>query len=197
MCISPDRWAWRIEVTAMRWKTAVLCGAALVCAAPLLAAPRKAVSTPPSHAASQQPSRGPGQPLTPEEFAALPPTAMINVDGTLLSKEEFLNRRYHELEEALRQEPEMQRLLAAQFAQRRDAFLAQQRASLDSANAPVQAEVSRLVAVDAGTHGPDWEQRRVQAAALLRQAAAADPQRRSELEKQAADLLEPAPMPAQ
>jgi hypothetical protein len=54
--------------------------------------------------------------------------------------------------------------------------------------AAVQAPPARA---DAAAHGPDWAARKKQAADLLARAAKASPLDRSELEKQADDLLAP------
>jgi hypothetical protein len=78
-----------------------------------------------------------------------------------------------------------------EFAARRKVFLDREKAKLDEANKKVPAEVDRLLSADAAAHGPNWDARKQQAAVLLKQATAADSQQRSQLEKQAADLLVP------
>jgi hypothetical protein len=54
---------------------------------------------------------------------------------------------------------------------------------LEEANKKVDAEVARLMAADAAAHGPNWEARKSEAAALLKEAATAPFNQRSQLEK--------------
>lgn len=147
--------------------------------------------------AEDQP-KGPSAPdsvaaLTPQQFEALPPTAVIEVDGRRITKEAFLSRREAALNRAFDKMKAQRGRAAAEFAAARKAFLDGEKATLDEANRKVFAEVERLRSADADQHGPNWDARRAQAAALLRQSAAADPVEQSQLEKQAADLLAPAP----
>ena len=60
-------------------------------------------------------------------------------------------------------------------------------------NKKVEAEITKLVDADAAKHGRDWEARKKQAADPFEKAAKATPTERSELLKQAADLLAPTP----
>jgi hypothetical protein len=131
------------------------------------------------------------QALTPQQFEALPPTAIIEIDGRRLSKAEFLTRREMAIRKAFETMKEKRSRVAAEFAAQRQSFLDQEKAKLDAANRKVRDEVDRLRAADAALHGPNWEARRDQATALLKQAATAAPLEQSRLEKQAADLLAP------
>jgi hypothetical protein len=63
---------------------------------------------------------------------------------------------------------------AAEFAAQRQTFLHGEKANLDAANQQVAAEMERLRSADAALHGPNWGARRLEAAALLKQAEAAD-----------------------
>ncbi|HTO79363.1 MAG TPA: hypothetical protein VMJ31_06265 [Methylocystis sp.] len=74
-------------------------------------------------------------------------------------------------------------------------ILKQQADQLKTANQKAQAEIDRLVAVDNAGHGANWPERKKRAAELLSEAAKAPPERRSELEKSAGDLLAPANSP--
>ncbi|HEX4552566.1 MAG TPA: hypothetical protein VH249_01165 [Xanthobacteraceae bacterium] len=141
--------------------------------------------------AGQAPAAPPAT-LTREQFEALAPTAIIEIDGKSISKQEFLTRRARELERAIEQADAMRSTSDAERETRRKAFIDGEKAKLAAANKAVQAEVDRLRSADAAAHGPDWDARRRQAAALLDDAAAADVLQRSRLEKQAADLLAPA-----
>ena len=145
--------------------------------------------------AEEQP-KGPSAPdsvaaLTPQQFEALPPTAIIEIDGRRLTKEAFLSRREAALDRAFDRMKAQRIRAAAEFAAARKTFLASEKMTLDEANKKVFAEAERLRSTDADQHGPNWDARRAQATALLKLAASADPVDRSRLEKQAADLLAP------
>ena len=132
------------------------------------------------------------QDLTPQQFEALPPTAIIEIDGKPLTKAEFQARREMAIRRAFEAMKEQRSRVAAEFAARRQTFLDQEKTRLDAANHKIQEEVDRLRAADAALHGPNWDARRDQAAALLKQASTAAPPEQSRLEKEAADLLAPA-----
>lgn len=147
-----------------------------------------------AHAEDQAGRAGPiaAQDLTPQQFEALPPTAIIEIDGKPLTKAEFQARRQMAIRRAFEAMKEQRSRIAAEFAAQRQAFLDQEKTRLDAANRKVQEEVDRLRAADAALHGPNWDARRDQAAALLKQASTAAPPEQSRLEKEAADLLAPA-----
>ena len=128
---------------------------------------------------------------TGEQFKALPPDAVIEIDGKRMTKREFIASREKALEQAINKMKEMRTTTENQFEVRRKAFLDAEQAKLEEANKKVEDEVARLVAADAAAHGPNWEARKKQAANLLQQAKSASPMERSTLEKQAADLLAP------
>jgi hypothetical protein len=130
--------------------------------------------------------------LTPQQFEALPPTAVIEIDGKPLTKAEFQARRELAIRRAFEAMKEKRSRVAAEFAAQRQTFLDQEKTTLDAANRKVQDEVDRLRAADAALHGPNWDARREQATALLKQASTAAPLEQSRLEKEAADLLAPA-----
>ena len=167
----------------MKWNIALPLVAAFACACPTLADAEEKANVPSSAVVAAT--------LTRQQFEALPPTAMIEVDGQRMSKEEFLKRRLTDLNRAIKQMEDWKSRAEAEFAAYRKAFLDGEKAKLDEANKKVHAEVDRLLAADAAAHGPEWDARKKQAAALLTNSAAADPQQRSQLEKQAADLLAP------
>jgi hypothetical protein len=164
----------------MSWKMVVPVAAALVfgCAARASAEDKASPS-----------SVIPGSALTRDQFKALSPDAMIEVDGERMSKREFIERRTKALEKALSNVQEMRAKAEAELEARRKAFLEAEKAKLEEANKKVRAEVERLVADDDAAHGPNWEARKKQAAALLKEAATASPNQRSQLEKKASDLL--------
>jgi hypothetical protein len=81
----------------------------------------------------------------------------------------------------------------AVFEARRNAALDQRKAVIAETNKKVEAEIAKLVAADAVKHGPNWEARKKQAADLFEKATKATPTERSDLLKQAADLLSPTP----
>ena len=124
-----------------------------------------------------------------QQFEALPPSAVIEVDGQKITKAEFQTQREAALKRAFEEMKAGRSRAAAEFAAKRKAFLDGEKATLDTANKQVLAEVDRLRSTDAASHGPDWDARREQAAALLKQAATAEPTERSRLEKDADDLL--------
>ena len=168
----------------MRWNPVLALVAALACGCPALA-----------HAEDK--TDGPSPPasvpaLTPQQFEALPPTAGIEVGGQRISKAEFLIQRETALKKAFDDMKAGRSRAAAEFSAQRKAFLDSEKAKLDEANKKVLAEVDRLRSADAALHGPNWDGRREQAAALLKEAATAGPVERSRLEKEADDLLAPA-----
>ena len=169
----------------MRWNAVVALVAALACSCAASAQAEDQTARPPAPASVPA--------LTPQQFEALPPTAVIEVDGMRITKEAFQTRREAALNKAFESMKAQRSRAAAEFAAARKAFLDGEKATLDEANKKVQAELDRLRSADAALHGPNWDARREQAAVLLKQAAAADPVEQSRLEKQAADLLAPAP----
>lgn len=130
--------------------------------------------------------------LTPEQFKALPPDAMIEIDGERMTKGAFIESRTKALEQAINQMRDAKAKSEGAYEARQKAFLDDQAAKLDEANKKVEAEIARLLAADAAAHGPNWESRKSQAAALLKDAATEPPDQRSQLEKKASDLLSPA-----
>jgi hypothetical protein len=146
----------------------------------------------PARAEDQQvPTVAAASALTPQQFEALPPTAVIEIDGRRITKEMFLSRREAALDRTFNKMKAQRGRAASEFALARKAMDGE-KATLDEANRKVLAEVERLRSGDAERHGPNWDARREQAASLLKQAASADPLEQSRLEKQAADLLDPA-----
>ena len=131
--------------------------------------------------------------ITPQQFQALSPDAMIEVDGQRMSKRDFIASRLAAIREERAKMAEARAQAEASFERRRKAFLDQQNAELAQANQKVQAEIDRLRSADAAAHGPNWDARRKQAGDLLAQAAKTLPAERARLEKQASDLLSEKP----
>jgi hypothetical protein len=129
--------------------------------------------------------------LTREQFLALPPDAVIVINGESITKSALQARNLKAVTEALKRLPELRARARTQSDPRRKALLDKRAAELAEANKKAEAEIARLVAADAAAHGPNWAARKKQAAELLDQAAKATPIERSELEKRAADLLAP------
>jgi len=129
--------------------------------------------------------------LTREQFQALAPDAAIEIDGERITKSAFQARNVKAAEEATKQLQDIRARSLAAFETRRKALLEKRAAALAEANKKVEAEVAKLVAADAAKHGPNWEERKKQAAGLFDKAAKATPIERSALLKQAADLLAP------
>lgn len=134
----------------------------------------------------------PAQKLSPKQFMALKPNAVIDFGSERITKAEFLARRNRELEQVAKAINEAKARSQSQFEARRKALLDAEKAKLAETNKKVEAEVASLSAADAAAHGPNWETRRRQAADLLTKAGTATPEERSALLKQAADLLAPA-----
>ncbi len=130
--------------------------------------------------------------LTPEQFKALSPDAMIEIDGERMTKGAFIESRTKALEQAINQMRDAKAKSEAAYEAQRKAFLDGETAKLEEANKKVEAEIARLLAADAAAHGPNWESRKNEAAALLKDAATAPPDQRPQLEKKASDLLSPA-----
>ena len=127
---------------------------------------------------------------TPQQFEALPPDAMLEINGKQITKREFLTRHQQAYDAAIKKVQEARARAEAEFAAHRKAFLDAQEAKLKDNNQKVQVEIDRLIAADNAAHGPDWQARKKQAADLLGQAAkASSPEEREQLEKRAADLV--------
>ena len=169
----------------MGWRTTVPVAAALACGGPAAAT---AQEKPADAAAAIS-----GKDLTREQFLALPPDAVIDINGERMTKSEFQARNLKSLQEAAKQSQDARAQSLAAFEARRKALLDKRAAALAEANKKVEAEIAKLAAADAAKHGPNWEARKKQAADLFEKAAKATPTERSDLLKQAADLLAPTP----
>ncbi len=163
----------------MRWNRFVPIAAALICGFAATAGAEDKASSSTIRASA----------LTREQFKALSPDATIEINGEQISKREFTERRTNALERAISEMREMKAKAEAEFAAQRRAFLEAERAKLEEANKRVEVEIARLVAADAAAHGSNWEARKSEAAALLKEAATAPFNQRSQLEKRASDLL--------
>ena len=130
--------------------------------------------------------------LTREQFQALPPDVVIEINDERITKSAFQERNAKAIEEAAKQLQDLRAQSLAAFEARRKALLDKRAATLAEANKKVEAEIAKLAAADAAKHGPNWEARKKQAADLFEKAAKATPTERSDLLKQAADLLAPA-----
>jgi len=124
-------------------------------------------------------NRNLGQDLTREQFEALPPDALIDLNGERITKHDFLARTTKALEEATQRSQEANSRAEDEFEQRRKTFIDDQNAALAEAN----EKINRLVAADTSAHGADWLTRKKQAAELINQAENAPPGERSRLEK--------------
>ena len=176
----------------MGWKLIVAVAAGLASTAPIIAIAEEKPTAPAAVSAKD---------LTREQFHALPADAVIEINGESITKSAFQARNIKAVEEAAKRLPELRARARAQSDARRKVFLerrgscgSQQEsdkraAELAEANKKAEAEIARLVAADAAKHGPNWAARKKQAAELLEQAAKASPLERSELEKQADELL--------
>jgi hypothetical protein len=118
---------------------------------------------------------------------------VIEINGESITKSAFQARNIKAVEEAAKRLPELRTRERTESNARRNALLDKRAAELAEANTKAEAEVAKLVAADAAKHGPNWEARKKQAADLLEKAAKATPTERSDLLKQAADLLAPTP----
>jgi hypothetical protein len=128
--------------------------------------------------------------MTPQQFEALPPDAVLEINGKRVTKRELTTRKQQAYDAAMKKMQEARARAEAEFAAHRKALLDAQEANLKENNQKIQAEIDRLVAVDNAAHGSDWQARKKQAADLLQQAAkASSPQEREQLEKRAADLV--------
>jgi len=168
----------------MGWRIAVAVTVALACGATIAARAQER----PANAASAVSSKD----LTREQFRALAPNAMIDFGNERMTKNDFLERNKKTFEEAVKKFDESKARALTEFEAQHKALLDREKAALAEANKTVEAEVARLVAADAAAHGANWEARKKQAADLLGEAERTSPLTRSQLEKQAADLLAPA-----
>ena len=164
----------------MGWKLIVAVAAGLASTASVIAIAEEKPTAPAAVSAKD---------LTREQFQALPPDAVIEINGESITKSAFQARNIKAVEEAAKRLPELRARARAQSDARRKVFLDKRAAELAEANKKAEAEIARLVAADAAKHGPNWAARKKQAAELLEQAAKASPIERSELEKQADELL--------
>ena len=167
----------------MAWKRVVPIAAALVCGSFVAANAQEK----PANAASAISAKD----LTPEQFQALAPDAVIEINGERLTKSAFQARNLKTVEEAAKQIQDLRARSLAAFEAQRKALIDKRNAALAEANKKVEDEVNRLMAADTAAHGPNWEARKKQAAELIDRAKSATPTERSTLEKQAADLLAP------
>ncbi len=166
----------------MAWQLSVPVTVALFCGSLLAAGAAEEKSANPAAAIA-------AKDLTREQFQALPPEAVIEINGERIAKSTFQARNRKAVEEAAKRLPELRARARAQSDARRKALLDERAAELAQANKKAEAEVARLVAADAARRGLNWEARKKQAADLLERAANASPIERSELEKQADELL--------
>ncbi len=105
--------------------------------------------------------------LTREQFQALAPDAVIEINGERITKSAFQERNAKAVEEAAKQLQDIRAQSLAAFEARRKALLDKRAAALAEANKKVETEVAKLIAADAARHGPNWEARKKQAADLL------------------------------
>jgi hypothetical protein len=168
----------------MGWKTIAPVAVVLACLGTEAAAQEKPAAT---TAATV------GKDLTREQFHALPPDAVIEINGEQITKSDFQARNRKALTEAVKQLHDNMARAQTTFEARRKALLDKRAGALAEVNKKVEAEIAKLVAADAAAHGPNWEARKKQAADLFDKAAKASALDRSALLKQAADLLAPAP----
>ena len=160
----------------MGWKLIVAVAAGLASTATIIAIAEEKPTAPAAVSAKD---------LTREQFHALPADAVIEINGESITKSAFQARNIKAVEEAAKRLPELRARARAQSDARRKALLDKRAAELAEANKKAEAEI----ATDAAKHGPNWAARKKQAAELLEQAAKASPLERSELEKQADELL--------
>jgi hypothetical protein len=104
--------------------------------------------------------------LTREQFDALPPEAVIEINGESITKSAFQARNIKAVEDAAKRLPEVRARARAQSDAQRKGLIDKRAAELAEANKKAQAKIARLVAADAAKHGPDWETRKKRAAAL-------------------------------
>ena len=153
----------------MGWKLIVAVAAGLASTASVIAIAEEKPTAPAAVSAKD---------LTREQFQALPPDAVIEINGESITKSAFQARNIKAVEEAAKRLPELR--ARAQSDARRKALLDKRAAELAEANKKAEAEIARLLAADAAKHGPNWAARKKQAAELLEQAAKASPTERSE-----------------
>jgi hypothetical protein len=165
------------------WKLIVAVAAGLASTAPIVAIAEEKPTAPAAVSAKD---------LTREQFQALPADAVIEINGESITKSAFQARNIKAVEEAAKRLPELRARERTESNARRNVLLDKRAAELAEANKKAEAEVAKLVAADAAKHGPNWEARKKQAADLFERAAKATPTERSDLLKQAADLLAPA-----
>jgi hypothetical protein len=165
------------------WKLIVAVAAGLSSTAPVVAIAEEKPTAPAAVSAKD---------LTREQFQALPADAVIEINGESITKSAFQARNIKAVEEAAKRLPELRARERTESKARLNVLLDKRAAELAEANKKAEAEVAKLVAADAAKHGPNWEARKKQAADLFERAAKATPTERSDLLKQAADLLAPA-----
>ena len=122
--------------------------------------------------------------MTRQQFDALPPYTLIDINGTKMTKRDFQARNQKAAEEAARMIEETKRRAKDQFDALVKKKLENDKAKLAAANKEVQAMTDRLKAgATAAAQAPDWQAREKKAAELFDQA--------KKLEQQADDLLAP------
>jgi hypothetical protein len=129
------------------WKLIVAVAAGLASTAPVIAIAEEKPTAPAAVSAKD---------LTREQFHALPPDAVIEINGESITKSAFQARNIKAVEEVAKRLPELRARARAQSDARRKVFLDKRAAELAEANKKAEAEIARLVAADAAKHGPNW-----------------------------------------
>lgn len=128
--------------------------------------------------------------MTPEQFKALAPDTVLDIGGKRITKQDLLAAQQEAYDADVKRARDARARAEAEFATHRKAFFDAQAAKLKENNQKMQAEIDRLVAADNAAHGPDWQERKKQAADLLQQASkASSADEREQLEKRAAALV--------
>jgi hypothetical protein len=138
----------------------------------------------PSSAALPSPST-----ITTEQFEALGPNDMIEVNGQRMAKQQFLTRVETAAVATQNKVPDAQAQAQARFEARRKAFLDDQQAKLNDAKGKAQAAAKPLLDQATAGRPANYDASVAQATALLKRAASASPSDAAEIESQAGALL--------
>jgi hypothetical protein len=127
--------------------------------------------------------------ITKEQFEALGPNDIIEVNGQRMTKQQFLTQVETAAAAALKKAQDAQAQAKTRFEAKRKAFLDSEQAKLNDAKAKAQAAAKPLLDRAIAGRPANFDASVAKAQALLKRAATAPPSDAAEIESQASALL--------
>lgn len=127
--------------------------------------------------------------ITKEQFEALGPNDMIEVNGQRMTKQQFLTQVESAAAATIKKIQDARAQAKTRFEAKRKAFLDGEQAKLNDANAKAQAAAKPLLDQATAGRPTNFDASVAQAQALLKRAATASPSDTAEIESQASALL--------